>query len=120
MLETLLNKVEALINERGSAAVLREHLALLRERIGALERENANLRAQAQEAQAQAQEGQQRLARFANDNPKGLRCNRCGSVDLRRAGAKRDPIFGDLGVNAVTFRCRPCGAESEFMEDTMA
>lgn len=120
MLETLLNKVEALINERGSAAVLREHLSLLRERIGALERENADLRAQVEQAQAQAQESQQRLSRFANDNPKGLRCNGCGSIDLQRAGAKRDNIFGDLGVNNVTFRCRVCGAESEFMEDTMA
>lgn len=120
MLETLLKQMEALINERGSAAVLREHLALLRERIGALERENKDLRAQAQQAQAQAQESQQRLDRFAKDNPKGLRCNGCGSVDLQRGGAKRDRIFGDVGVNSVTFRCRVCGAESEFMEDTMA
>ncbi|GAA4424630.1 hypothetical protein [Acidovorax lacteus] len=119
MLEALLKQMEALINERGSAAVLREHLALLRERVGALERENSDLRAQLQQAKAQAQDSQQRLDRFARDNPKGLRCNGCGSVDLVRAGAKPDAIFGDLGVNRVVFRCRVCGAESAFMEDTM-
>ncbi len=120
MLETLLNKVESLINERGSAAVLREHLGLLRERIGALERENNDLRAQAHQAQAHAQDCLQRLDRFAQDNPKGSRCNGCGSVDLVRAGAQPDPVFGDLGVNRALFRCRVCGATSGFMEDTMA
>lgn len=117
MLETLLNKLEALVNERGSAAVLREHLALLRERIGALERENRALRLQAQQAQAQAQDGQARLQRFTQDNPHGFRCSGCGSVDLQRTGSKADRIFGDLGVSQALFKCRVCGVESSFMED---
>ena len=56
MLETLLKKLETLLNEHASATVLREHLSLMRERIVALERENADLRLQAQQAQTQAQE----------------------------------------------------------------
>ena len=67
MLETLLNKVEALSNERGSAAVLREHLGLLRERIVALERENADLRAKAQQAQAHVQHQGDQLRRFEDE-----------------------------------------------------
>ena len=117
MLDTLLKQMEALINERGSAAVLREHLALLRERVGALERENADLRTQVQQAQTHAQDCQARLDRFAQDNPHGHRCKGCGSVDLQRTGSRADRTFGDLGVDQALFKCRVCGVESSFMED---
>lgn len=117
MLETLLNKVEALINERGSAAVLREHLALLRERIGALERENADLRAQAQQAQAHVQHQGDQLRRFAHDNPEGWRCDSCGGVDLARTGSRPDPTFGPLGVKQAAMTCRVCSAVSYFTLD---
>lgn len=117
MLEALLHKVEALINERGSAAVLREHLALLRERIGALERENADLRVQAQQAQLESQQGQSQLRRFANDNPQGWCCDSCGSVDLARTGNRADPLFGDLGAKQAQMTCRPCGGVSYFNLD---
>lgn len=117
MLETLLNKLEALVNERGSAAVLREHLALLRERVGALERENADLRAQAQQAQAQAQHQGDKLRRFAQDNPEGWRCDACGAVDLARTGSRPDPTFKALGIKQAAMTCRLCGAVSYFTED---
>ena len=117
MLETLLNKLEALVNERGSAAVLREHLALLRERVGALERENADLRAQAQQAQAQAQHQGDKLRRFAQDNPDGWRCDACGAVDLARTGSRPDPTFKALGIKQAAMTCRLCGAVSYFTED---
>lgn len=117
MLDVLLNKLEALVNERGSAAVLREHLALLRERVGALERENADLRAQLQQAQASAQNNQSRLDRFAQDNPKGLRCDACGAVDLARTGSRDDPTFGVLGIKQALMTCRVCRHVSAFTED---
>lgn len=117
MLETLLNKVEALINERGSAAVLREHLALLRERIGHLERENESLRVQARQAQSHAQDQGDQLRRFAQDNPKGWRCDSCGGVDLARTGSRPDPTFGRLGIKQAVMTCRVCGAISHFTED---
>lgn len=116
MLDTLLNKFEALINERGSATVLREHLALLRERIGALERENGDLRTQLQKANAQAQESQSRLDRFAKDNPKGLRCDACGSVDLARTGSRPDPTFGEVGIKQAIMTCRVCQHVSAFTD----
>jgi hypothetical protein len=117
MLETLLNKLEALINERGSAAVLREHLALLRERIGALERENSDLRAQAQQAKAQADDGRSQLRRFSDDNPKGWRCDGCGAVDLARTGSRPDPTFKALGIKQAIMKCRVCSAVSYFTDD---
>lgn len=117
MLETLLNKVEALINERGSATVLREHLALLRERIGTLERENADLRAQAQQMQSQAQHQGDQLRRFAQDNPNGWRCDGCGSADLARTGSRPDPTFGVLGIKQAAMTCRVCARVSYFTED---
>lgn len=114
MLDTLLNKLEALVNERASAAVLREHLALLRERIGALERENASLRTQAQQAQAQAQHQGDQLRRFAQDNPEGWRCDACGGVDLARTGSRADPTFGALGIKQAAMTCRVCSVVSYF------
>lgn len=117
MLETLLNKVEALINERGSAAVLREHLALLRERIGTLERENEDLRAQVQQAQAQIGQDQDRLRRFAQDNPQGWRCDACGGPDLKRIGSRPDPVFRDVGIKQAVMQCRACGVDSFFTLD---
>ncbi|MBS3998224.1 MAG: hypothetical protein KGZ67_13005 [Hydrogenophaga sp.] len=117
MLETLLNKLEALVNERGSAAVLREHLALLRERVGALERENADLRTQLQQAQLQAQESQSQARRFAQDNPHAWRCDACGSVDLRRTGSRPDPTFKALGIKQALMTCRVCQQVSAFTED---
>ena len=117
MLETLLKKLEALVNEHASAAVLREHLALLRERIGALERENADLRLQAQQAQAQAQEQQAQLQRFTQDNPQGWRCDGCGSVDLARTGSRPDPTFRALGIKQALMTCRGCGQVSAFSLD---
>ena len=117
MLETLLNKVEALVNEHASAAVLREHLALLRERIGALERENASLRLKGEQAQAQAQQFQAQLSRFANDNPLGWRCDACGAVDLVRTGSRADPVFGDAGIKQALMTCRVCQHVSVFTLD---
>ncbi len=117
MLETLLNKLEALINERGSAAVLREHPSLLRERVGALERENADLRTQLQQAQACLQDNESRLERFSQDNPDGWRCDGCGSIDLLRAGSRPDPVFKSVGIRQAVMTCRVCGAESFFTLD---
>ena len=117
MLETLFNKLEALLNEHASAAVLRDHLALLRERVALLERQNADLRFQAEQAQAQAQESQSRLDRFTNDNPGGLRCDACGSVDLARTGSRADPTFAALGIKQALMTCRPCSHVSVFTVD---
>ncbi|MBP7766587.1 MAG: hypothetical protein KA113_15475 [Syntrophaceae bacterium] len=43
----LLDDIEKLINEHGSASILRDHVALLREQIAALERENTTLKQKA-------------------------------------------------------------------------
>lgn len=117
MLEALINKVEALINERGSAAVLREHLDLLRTRVAQLESENAQLRSLAQQAQMEAQQRESQLRRFANDNPKGWRCDYCGAGDLARTGSEPDPVFGDLGIKRALMTCRVCNKVSGHLDD---
>ena len=117
MLETLLKQMEALVNERGSAAVLREHLALVRERVGALQRENADLRTQLQQVQAHAQQNQDQVRRFAQDNPHAWRCDACGSVDLRRTGSQPDPTFKALGIKQALMTCRVCQHVSAFTDD---
>ena len=117
MLDTLLKQMEALINERGSAAVLREHLTLLRERVGALERENADLRTQVQQANAQAQQSQAQARRFAQDNPHAWRCDACGCVDLQRTGSQPDPVFKAVGIKQALMTCRVCQHVSAFTEE---
>ncbi len=112
MPDSLLKLVESLINEHGSATILRERLTLLGERIGALERDNQNLRAQLEQAQAHAQESQSRLDRFAKDNPAGWRCDGCGSVDLVRSGGRPDPVFGEAGIRQAKMTCRVCSVVS--------
>lgn len=117
MLQALLQQIEALINERGSAAVLRERLALLGERIGALERENERLGLELQQAKAQAQQAGDQARRFAQDNPQGWRCDACGSVDLVRTGSRPDPTFKALGIKQAVMTCRVCSALSFFTDD---
>jgi ElaB/YqjD/DUF883 family membrane-anchored ribosome-binding protein len=114
MLEALFQKLEALLNEHASAAVLRQHLALLAEQVALLQRQNDDLRFQAQQAQAQAQECQARLDRFAKDNPQAWRCDACGSVDMARTGSRPDPTFADLGIKQALMTCRLCGHVSGF------
>jgi hypothetical protein len=45
----LLDDIEKLINEHGSASILRDHVALLREQMTALEKENVALKTQIKE-----------------------------------------------------------------------
>lgn len=51
------------------------------------------------------------------DNPKGHRCDHCGSVQLRRTGSRPDPTFRDLGIKQALYSCLSCGKESGFTDD---
>lgn len=117
MIESLLSKLEALVNERGSAAVLREHLALVRAQCQALEQKCTQIEAQLGKQQAAAQQLEAKHRRFAQDNPLGLRCDACGSVDLRRTGARPDPTFAALGIKQAQMTCRVCSAVSFYTEE---
>ena len=51
------------------------------------------------------------------DNPKGYRCDHCGSPKLKRTGSKPHPHFSEMGVKNALFTCLECRKESTFMED---
>lgn len=108
MIDKLIEKIEALINERGSATVLREHIGLLRAQYAALERERDDLQARLDQASLERDHAQDQLRRVTNDNPNGHRCDACGSVDLVCIGTEPHPIFSDVGMKNARMRCRVC------------
>lgn len=99
----LLEQFEKLINEHGSAVILREHLALVKAEQAALERKCADLTAE-----------NNRLRTRVTDleGLTGLACDSCGSAKLKRIGNRDDPTFGILGgIKQPKFQCLDCGAE---------
>lgn len=121
----LLETLERLINEHASAAVLREHVALLRDEKSTLERQVADLKAQNQALKAQDQQQAQQIRMLQQQmqnappppNPRGYACDHCGSIQLRRTGARPDPVFGRLGAKQALFVCEACQGQSAFSED---
>lgn len=103
----LFDLFEKLINEHGSATVLRERLDLIKAQYAAMERENQNLQAQNAALKAELQQLQAAA-------PAPYHCDSCGSARLVRTGNRPDPTFGDLGIKQAVFRCDDCGATSAF------
>jgi hypothetical protein len=118
----LLDGLEKLINEHGSANILRERIALANDKYSALESENSVLRSENEALKldkAKLQEQVRNLEKQLshNTNPHGYVCDHCGSPDLKRTGSKLDPIFGDLGAKQALFTCNACGKQSAFLQD---
>ena len=120
----LFETLEKLINEHGSAAILREHLALLHAEYAALERKNHDLGLECQQQQTELEqleikcrELEQHLLHFHDQNPLAYRCDYCGSIRLKRSGSRPDPVFGDLGAKLAIFMCNDCGKESAFSQN---
>lgn len=116
---SLIDLFEKLINERGSAAVLREHLAIIKAEQAELERSNANLKTENAALQAevlqlrqQTQAIEKKLEAFQGNQV----CDHCGAPGLVRIGSRPDPVFGELGAKQSVFRCPACGKESAFMQ----
>lgn len=119
----LLDHFEKLINEHGSAAILREHLALVKAEQSALERKHADIDAQCKTLQSENAELKKELgvlksqmAVLQSGNTSGHVCDHCGSPQIKRTGSRRDPIFGDLGIKEAVFSCLACGKESAFTQ----
>ena len=109
--------LEKLINEHGSAAILKEHLRLvqaqytaLERRCGDLETENAALRLEVSKYQDQVKAVQT----VAGET---VYCSHCGSSNLKRAGSRPDKVFGKLGGYRIDFICSDCGKTSDFLND---
>jgi len=107
--------LEKLINEHGSATILRERINLAAQQYAALEKENVSLKQRISRLEAENAQLKHRATRLASaGNPAGYVCDHCGSPDLKRIGNREDPTFGVLGVKQAVFSCNSCGKESAF------
>ncbi len=123
-----LDSIEKLINEHGSAAILKERISLLndqhaliekqaiglKEQVANLHSENENLKLEKSQLQKQISSLELKLTH--NTNPQGYVCDHCGSPRLKRTGSKPDPTFGDLGIKQALFICELCEKESAFTQ----
>ena len=120
----LLDHFEKLINEHGSAAILREHLALVKTEQLTLERKNSDLQTENEKLRSENAELHKDIGVLKNQigtlqsgNSSGYVCDHCGSPKLNRTGNRQDPTFGDLGVKLAVFSCLVCGKESAFTQN---
>ena len=108
--------VEKLINEHGSATVLKEHLGLLKAQISALETKVSDLELKNAQLKESLNEHKTRIRALDEQlHPSGNFCDHCGSSSLKRVGNRPNPIFKDLGVKDAVFRCNDCGYDSFFI-----
>ncbi len=131
----LLDGIEKLINEHGSAVILKERISLandkysmleeknstLNQKIEILETENQKLKTENQTFKLNLQQAEQKrrqleeqISKIHNSNPEGYVCDHCASTSLTRTGSRPDPMFGDMGVKQKLFICDACGKESAF------
>jgi hypothetical protein len=110
---------EKLINEHGSASILRERLGLLRDQYAAQERMCVDLQAQNTQLQARLEQSERRAA----DLEKQLHalkertmsrdvCDNCGSPEIVRVGTRPHPTFGALGLREAAMHCGKCGHDT--------
>ena len=120
----LFEAFERLLNEHGSATIIREHLGFIKAKHADLERmhadleaENVKLRAQNTELQKQARILENQISALNSGNTSGYCCDHCGCPRLTRTGNRPDPTFGRLGVKEALFLCDACGKTSAFSEN---
>ncbi len=120
----LLDGFEKLINEHGSAVILKERIELANDKYSLLEEKNSvleekikNFEAKNQKLTELLQEAESKLKELSkqdNCNPDGYVCDHCGSPSLTRTGSRPDPTFGELGIKQELFRCDDCAKKSAF------
>ena len=109
---------EKLINEHGSAAILREHLALVKFQYAAMENKCKDLQTQCDQARQDNAQLSENLGVLKRELQKyeaaGARisCDHCGSHRLKRAGNRPDPMFGEVGIKQAIFSCLDCGEKT--------
>lgn len=114
----VLKLLETLINEHGSATILKERLGLVAQEYGALERANAVLQSQCQQQTSELEQLRARVGDLQRElealqSSHGARvCDHCGSSRIKRTGSRADPVFGELGGKLAVYRCDGCGGET--------
>jgi uncharacterized protein with PIN domain len=131
----LLDGFEKLINEHGSATILKERISLandkyslledkneilkeqnsiLDQKVKVIESENNALKLDIQQTKQKVRQLEEQISKAHNVNPEGYVCDHCGSPSLKRTGSRPDPTFGDMGIKQKLFTCNTCGRESAF------
>ena len=122
LFDSLINPIERLITEHGSAAVLREHIGLIKAKLTEqesrcvdLQDKNERLHADLCEAQDRARKLEKELQTLKSGQADGVVCDTCGSASVKRTGSRPDPTFGKLGVKQGLFTCVDCGHVTSVM-----
>lgn len=132
MISGLFDSLEKLINEHGSATVLRERIAFLKDQFTSLEKQLVECRNEAvslnkkiselhsenQSLKLENRTLNEQIKSFHDLNPDGYRCHDCNSLKLKRTGSRPHKTFGDMGAIDAFFTCLDCGKESVIMIDT--
>ncbi len=127
----LFGSIEKLINEHGSATILKERMALandkylfledkvivLEDKIKTLGLENETLRFNLAQAEDEVRQLNKKISIIHNDNSDGYVCDYCGSANLNRTGSRPDPTFGEVGIKQKKFTCNECNKNSYFTPD---
>lgn len=132
----LLDSIEKLLVEHGSAVVIKEGVSVLKERINlanekyaileqkvasleiqvvGLNSENTILRRNLDEAENKIQTLKKEHDAIHNANPNGDVCEHCGSPRLKRTGSRPNDTFSALGIKDAVFTCQDCSKESAFI-----
>lgn len=109
--------LEKLINEHGSATILKEHLRLVQAQYTALERRCGDLDAENAALRLEVRKYQDQVNAIQTVTGKAVYCSHCGSSNLKRAGSRPDKVFGKFGVDRIDFICGDCGKTSDFLND---
>ena len=107
--------IEKLINEHGSAQILRERLELVKAQTTEIERARSQaeatakqLQAELHDTQAKLKEAQAQLQRLTG-TLSAQACSHCGSGQTQRIGTRPSPtVFGKLGLREAVLRCEEC------------
>ncbi|WP_299980447.1 cell division protein ZapB [Desulfobacula sp.] len=112
----LLDGFEKLINEHGSATILKERISLANDKYSLLENKNEILKEQNSvfEQKIKMLESENNALKLKMQQTEQYVCDHCASPSLKRTGSRPDPTFGDLGVKQKLFTCNKCGKESAF------
>ena len=134
----IFDSIEKLINEHGSATILKERIDLakdkyllledkneslldkiniLESKVEILDSENQTLHLNLIQAEDKVRKLNKKISVVHNVNPDGYICDHCASPSLKRTGSRPDPMFGEVGIKQKVFICNECDKESFFTPD---
>lgn len=120
MITELFQSLQTLINEHGSATILKERLGLIAAQYATLERRCSDLEAEKTALQDDLKQitiRHHELEARMQALVERMVCDHCGSPDLVRTGSRPMRHFGQFGDKLAIYTCQACGRSSEFAID---